>query len=212
MKYFLPVQRFVLALAVLGFAANARGGVIEFGSTTADPNDLGSANTGAYGSDANVSVGYSAYTYNWTPGGYGGLDGGTGIGVYSDNNAETLVMTFTAATGYTVTLDSFDLAQYTTSVEMVNISVTGGTPAYSLTAQTPAGGGTNYTTYSPDVTGTALTLTVTNLYDVGINEITYSETAVAGVPEPSTSLMVATACGLLLLGAIWRRKQANKAA
>jgi len=48
-------------------------------------------------------------------------------------------MSFTAAAGYTVTLDSFNPAQYSTSDDSVDISVTGGTSSYSLT-DTPAGG------------------------------------------------------------------------
>lgn len=201
----LVLPRFVVALAVLGLAASARGAtIIEFIPTTASPNITASANTGAYGSNASVSVGYSGYTYNYTTG-YGGLDSGSGDAIYSDNTAETLAMTFTAAPGYTVTLVSFNLAQYTTNNLAVNISVTGGASSYSLTATTPAGGTGNFTTYSPNETGTSLTLTVTNLYDVGANTFVYSSSSSA--PEPSAALMAAMAGGMFLfLTARHRRK------
>jgi len=197
-------QRFALALIVLSFAASAHGGTIEFTPSTASPNASASDNTDAYGSDANVSVGYSAYTYNYASG-YGGLDSGSGDGIYSDNSPYTETMTFTAAPGYNVTLDSFNLAQYSDSDVSVDISVTGGASLYSL-ADTPAAGAGNFTTYSPDETGTSLTLSVTNLYDVGLNTIVYSETPVAtGTPEPSTILMAAMAAGIFIFQAARRR-------
>jgi MYXO-CTERM domain-containing protein len=198
-------QRFALAVAVLSLTASARGGTIEFGTATASPNTTASANTGAYGSDANVSVGYSVYTYNYSHS-YGGLDSGSGDAIYSDNSpGYELDMTFTAAAGYTVTLDSFNLAQYSTDDYSVNISVTGGASSYSLT-DTPPGGSGNFTTYSPNETGTALTLTITNLYDVGANTIVYNETSVGSAPEPSTALMAAAVGGMVLFGAIRRRR------
>jgi hypothetical protein len=201
MKSFFVICRFALALAVLSFAASARASIV-FAPSTASPNTTASANTGAYGSDANVSVGYSAYTYNY-PNGYGGLDSGTGAGIYSDSSPYTEVMTFTANPGYTVTLNSFDLATYDAITESVNISVTGGATPYSLTGATPST--STLTTYSPNETGTALTLTITNLYDVGLNEINFTESS--SVPEPSTAGMFAIAGLMALIGLIWRRRK-----
>ena len=163
-------------------------------TAAANPNATASANTGAYGSDANVSVGYSAYTYSYGDY-YGGLGNGSGGAIYSDDSPYSEAMTFFADPGYTVTLNSFDLAQYYTS-NCVSISVTGGTSSYSLTS-TPAGGD-GFTFYSPNITGTALSLTITNLYDVGLNEITYSETQATSTPEPSTVLL-ATMSGAIFL-------------
>jgi hypothetical protein len=55
------------------------------------------------------------------------------------------------------------------------------------------------------VTGTSLTLTITNLYDVGLNTIVFSETA---VPEPSSAVLAVLGGGMSLLGiALRRRKQ-----
>ena len=154
-------------------------------------------------------MGYSAYTYNYSYG-YGGLNGGTGDGLYSDTYDYTTdkyieTMTFTAAAGYTVTLDSFNLAQYYGGYNQVAISLTGGSTPYSLT-DTPLGGTGNFSTYTPDVTGTSLTLTITNLYDVGLNTIVYSETLQAtAVPEPSTALLAAFAIGPVLAWSVRRR-------
>jgi hypothetical protein len=61
-EFFFVAQPIALAVAVLGLAVSASGGTIEFGTATASPNTSPSANSGAYGSDANVSVGYSSYT------------------------------------------------------------------------------------------------------------------------------------------------------
>jgi hypothetical protein len=71
-------------------------------------------------------------------------------------------------------------------------------------------GAGNFTVYSPDETGSSLTLTVTNLYDVGANTIIYSETADApSAPEPSTALMAmaAMAGGMFLFPASRRRRK-----
>lgn len=193
----------LIALTLPGLSGNARAALIEFGPSTADPNDTGSANTNAFGSDSVVSVGYSAYTYNY-PSGYGGLNSGTGAGVYSDNDSSTLVMTFTATAGSTVTLNSFNLAQYADSSDAVDISVTGGGSPFTVTDTTPAGGTGNFTTYSPDETGTSLTLTVTNLYDVGINEISFSESTAAPEPASLTLLGVGIAG---LIGSRLRRRE-----
>ncbi len=172
---------------IFAFAGIAHATVIEFTPSSASPNTTGTANAGAYGSDSHVSVGYSPYVYSY-PSGYATLDGGTGAAIYSDsyNSADgtyDLTMTFTAAAGYTVTLNSFELATFDGLSEADNISVTGGTSAYSVTGVTPST--STFTTYSPGVTGTSLVLTITNLYDVGLNTISYSETAVATAPEPS---------------------------
>jgi hypothetical protein len=186
MKY-LNRGRVALAIAVLWLpiagAAHAST-TIEFTPITPDPNDGGAANSAAYGSDANVSVGYSPYIYNY-PDGYGALDGGTGAGIYSDNYLPNIAtITFVAKPGYTVTLDSFELATYLGESESDAISVTGGQSAYSFTDSPST---TTFTTYSPNETGTSLTLSITNLYDVGLNTITYSETA---VPEPASWLLM----------------------
>ncbi len=193
-----------LAVAVTGVA---RASVIEFTPSSPSPNTTATANSGAYGSDANVSVGYSPYIYNYTSG-YGTLDSGTGDGIYSDNyNSVTgsydLTMTFTAQAGYAVTLNSFELATFDALAESVNISVTGGGTAYSLSSNSPST--TTFTTYSPNETGTTLVLTVTNLYDVGLNSISFSETPVASAPEPA-ALPLAIAGSLVLLVAGKRRR------
>jgi hypothetical protein len=198
------VVRLALILSVLAFAGVARASTIEFTPSSSDPNGGGTANTGAYGSTANVSVGYSPYVYAYASG-YGGLDGGTGAAIYSDNYSPNIfAMTFTAAAGYTVTLDSFNLAQYTTSMDSVDITVTGGSSTYMLT-DTPAGGTGNFSIYSPDETGTSLTLTITNLYAVGLNTIVFSETA--AVPEPSSAVLAALGGGISLLGVALRRRK-----
>ncbi len=210
---------FALPLAaLLAFAGIARADTtLEFSTDGGDPNDTGSSITAGYGSNApgtpDVTVGYSPYLYNFSHG-YGGLGGGTGFAVYSDNSdnyggvpSYYGVFTFTAALGHTVTLESFNLAQYTTSSDQVDISVTGGSSSYSLTNVTPAGGTGNFSTYSPNVTGSSLTLTITNLYDVGINEITFSEAAVTSVPEPSSAVLAVIGGLGLVVGAAWRRRK-----
>ncbi len=184
------VARFALIFGALAFASGARADIIEFTPSSADPNDTATPNTGAYGSTAAVSIGYSEYSYNFTHS-YGTLDGGTGDAVYSDNNTSTFVMTFNAAPGYSVTLDSFNLATYngiTGTNGTVDISVTGGGSPYSLSGAMPSP--STFTTYSPGETGTSLTLTITNLYDVGINTIGFTSTPLS-VPEPSSMVLVA---------------------
>lgn len=202
------MRKIMFLLAVLlGGAGQAEAGVITFGLSTPDPNATAVANTGAYGSTAHVSVGYSAYTYNWGGSGYGGLDGGSGNAVYSGSRPYTITMTFTASLGYTVTLDGFDLAQYSRKTDTVTISVAGGTSPYGLT-DTPLGGtvAPNFSTYAPSVTGSSLTLTITNLYNVGLNAIRFSEAPVAPVPEPAT---LAVFGAVALAGALgYRRRKA----
>jgi hypothetical protein len=132
-------RRCSIVLGFLAFAGIARAGTIEFTPSSSDPNDGATANTGAYGSTANVSVGYSPYVYAYSHG-YGGLDGGTGAAIYSDNYTPNIfAMTFTAAPGYTVTLDSFNLAQYSIDSYQVDISISGGSSPYNV-IDTPTGG------------------------------------------------------------------------
>ncbi len=57
------------------------------------------------------------------------------------------------------------------------------------------------------MTGSSLTLTITNLYDVGINEITFSEAAVTSVPEPSSAVLAVIGGLGLVVGAAWRRRK-----
>lgn len=192
------------------FSVDATAGAIIFLPSTSSPNTSNVANTGAYGSSAHVSVGYSGKSLDWGSG-YGGLGNGTGAALYSGASNPTEVMTFVAAAGYLVTLDSFDLAQYGSYADSVDISVTGGSAVYSLTGQTPAKGIGNFTTYSPGMTGSSLTLTITNLANVGLNNIRFSEAAVAAVPEP-TSLALVFLGGMACTLAGRRRQQASSAA
>lgn len=200
----------LLWASMLCMSSVAHATVIEFTPSTANPNATGTANTAAYGSDSNVSVGYSPYIYNYSSG-YGTLGSSTGDGVYSDNynsadGTYDLTMTFTAQPGYTVTLNSFELATYDALSESVNISVTGGSPAYTLNNAAPST--TTFTTYSPNITGTSLTLTITNLYDVGLNTITYTETpTTSSVPEPSTWSL---AFIVMFAAGIWSRIRRNR--
>ncbi len=82
---------FALPLAaLLAFAGIARADTtLEFSTSSGNPNNTGSSITAGYGSNApgtpDVTVGYSPYLYNF-PSGYGGLGGGTGDAVYSDNS------------------------------------------------------------------------------------------------------------------------------
>ena len=127
----ITVRRFAIAVALLSFAGIARAGstTIQFSPTSGDPNDTSSTITAGYGSNApgtpDVTVGYSPYLYN-DSGGYGGLGGGTGDAVYTENYTYSggvyyyvTAITFTAAPGDQVTLDSFNLAQYSTYSDQV---------------------------------------------------------------------------------------------
>jgi hypothetical protein len=186
-----------------GAAGAARANVIEFTSTTPNPNSTGTANTGAFGSDANVSVSYSPYMYNWTAGSYGTIDG-TGIAVYSDSSPGYVgVITFTGLNGYTITLNSFDLANWDGYSATGNVSVTGGQTTYNLPGQTPSS--STYTVYTPNETGSSLTLTVTNLYDIGINDISFTENAPVATPEPASLALLGGAVAALF-GARRRKK------
>jgi len=134
----------IVAITAFGLAGHAHAGLIEITPETPNPNDSGTANTNAFGSDAIVSVGYSAYTYSYQSD-FGGLNSGTGAAVAVDDSltGNTLVMTFTAAAGSTVTIKSFNLAQYTDNTDEVDISILGGDISYSLTGEVPAGGAGN---------------------------------------------------------------------
>ena len=199
----------------------------QAGSTTLEFNtDPNPTNTffpsNGYGSNAtgtpDVTVQYSRNLY--LSGIYGGLGNGSGNAVYSgySGNGHTAFFHFEAtAPGTSVTLDSFNLAQYyDTTDQKVDIYafVPGDTPYYYLSGETPAGG-TGFTTYSPNITapyGEFIQLNVSNLYEVGINEITFTEnTASAAVPEPS-SFILAGLGGLAILGTSLRRRLRAKTA
>jgi hypothetical protein len=175
---------------------------IAFNSASSNPNATAVTNTNAYGSSPEVSVGYSPYVYNYSAG-YGNLGSGTGDAIYSDNYSPNIyVMSFTAAPGFKVELNSFDLAQYSSGSNSVDVSISGGSSAYS-DSFIPAAG--THSTLDPDVTGTTLYLTITNLYDVGLNEISYSWLPISSVPEPGA--WVLTLIGIGGLGAALRTRR-----
>ena len=220
------MRLFLRSAAIILFAVTR----VQAGTTTiefnADPNPTDTYfPSNGYGSNApgtpDITVQYSADLFYWDPAaqnnlGYAGLGGGTGSAVYSNysDTGYSAIFRFEAtAPGTTVTLDSFNLAQYDDWGAQVKIYafVSGGSPYFYLSGETPAGG-TGFTTYSPNLTGDFIQLDIFNLFDVGINEITFTEnTASAAVPEPS-SFILAGLGGLAILGTSLRRRLRAKTA
>ncbi len=108
----------------------------------------------------------------------------------------------------TVTLQSFDLGAWPTTTRTTNINVYaigGGTPLYSLSGAVVLGTSINTSIPNISVVGGLWLEWADSAYNVGIDNIRYT---ISAVPEPTSALlMLAGVAGLLMV----RRRSANAA-
>jgi len=193
-------------------ATLARADVLNFNDITTFPNPEGTLPDG-YGSTPLVSISYASSTgapntpgyptyppYNyvfWWPQ-YGDL---TSV-IYSANPFGSILISFTPASGYELTLNSFDLGQdvnaddgiLAADVLPLQILDTAG-PGFVFPYERTIADIHTHIDSGYSSTGT-VTLVVGNNWNIGIDNIDYS---VKSVPEPSTFILLATAgFGILL--------------
>jgi hypothetical protein len=153
----------------------------------------------SYGDTATANITYADQVNRtslqfWTTG-YSNLTnvlyGGNGDGAGQSNN----LITIAPAAGFTVTLSSFNLGgflgSYTTNVQILD-TVTNAVLYSSLNAQISSG---TATLFSPNITSSdAIGIEWYNTgYDVGIDNVTFSTTAIAAaVPEPFSLAIVSS--------------------
>jgi len=184
-----------------GFFAAINNGTSTYGNNVAqnlDPNGQG-----YYGGTANTphvtvqfdSVSLSGWAY------WGGAE--DGLSFAADTGAG--YVTLTAASGYQVTLNSFDYNVF--GSDDFTLEVLNGGPSSSSIASNDSGysiGTTSYTFY-PNFTANQVTIFFDN-WNTGLNNIDFSEssTGLTATPEPAS--MGFAAAGILCLVLLRRRR------
>jgi hypothetical protein len=156
-----------------------------------------------------VDVDYSATrlaaptSLQWWNTGYNNLYGVAYAGI-SDSNSLARIAIKAVDTTATVTLQSFDLGGYPNSTRSTTVNVYaigGGAPLYTF-AGSVGNGAISANSFTPNISvvGGLWLEWADSAYNVGIDNIQYTVSAVTPVPEPETVvLMLAGLAGLSLL-------------
>lgn len=145
-----------------------------------------------------LGVQFEPHILHWNTG-YGDL---TNVG-FSASNGYFSRIRFDASNGQQVSLNSFDLAGYfQNDLEAVRIRVMdgNGNVLWNRDGTIVSGTGASHSSYSPSVSGSSLILEFGSNWNIGVDNINFTQQP---VPEPAT--MTALAVGAL---ALIRRKRA----
>ena len=171
---------------------------------------------GSYGSGGgatpNVTVDYfGGRTQLWTT----GFTGLTNVLFEEDPNV-TFGLTLTAADGYDVTLESFELSSWqstTRTIPEIFVDADGSSAFSNSDFALPNDSATTFNDFS--ATGSSITLGIdgnglgADLSDIGLDNVVFSQSAVAPIPLPAGGILLLTALGGLGgAGALRRRRRA----
>jgi hypothetical protein len=174
-------------------------------SANLDPNGYGYY--GGAANTPNVTVDFDVQSFlGW--GYWGGAEDGLSFGADTGHGYVTLV----ADPGYQVTLDSFDYN--VAGAQTYNLEVISGGPSSTDILDNYSGSTTGNEAYvfSPDVTGSEITIFFNN-WNTGLDNIDFSQSVagVSSVPEPSSVAMLCTGLvGLLGLRRKFRGRRRNE--
>jgi hypothetical protein len=221
-----------LAPILLASATASHALTIDFGSGPAVPTICTAAGGGtgpliacangsfisqSYGDVAGlVDVDYSAprqlaaTSLRWWDTGYNNLRG-VAWADSSDANSLARIAIKAVDTTATVTLQSFDLGAYINSTRPTTVNVYaigGGTPLYTF-AGSVGNGSVSANSFTPNISvvGGLWLEWADSAYNVGIDNIQYTVSAVTPVPEPETVVLMLA--GLAGLSLVVRRRKAN---
>jgi hypothetical protein len=163
----------------------------------------------------NVTVAYGGGTEDpslWTSG-YGDL-----VNVYfNDVDADGFLTTrFTAAPGFTVTLESFDIASFLTNGQTIQgLEVLDGSNAVLFSQGVTFITGSTHLNFAPNVTASDLRLIINlaglggNADDIGIDNVTFSQNQVQQPPGSAPEPVTLSLFGVGLAGIALRRARSS---
>jgi hypothetical protein len=222
----------LFAPILLACATSSHALTIDFGSGPAAPTICTAAASGAgaligcgnggylsqsYGDVAGVvDVDYSAprqtaaTSLRWWDTGYNNLRG-VAWADSSDANSLARIAIKAVDTTATVTLQSFDLGAYPNSTRATTLNVYaigGGAPLYTF-AGSVGNGSVSANSFTPNISvvGGLWLEWADSAYNVGIDNIQYTVSAVTPVPEPETVMMMLA--GLAGLSLVVRRRRSS---